>query len=135
MNLFTYGTLQFQEVMKILLGKSIEYEDLSIKGFKRRRLKGEVFPAVINSDSERVSGRVYFGITEEDFLILNKFEGDYYSPVTINIETKRIGKTLAIIYVLREEFFSFFSSEEWEVNHFSKTHLDAYLSSIKENFT
>lgn len=130
MNLFSYGTLQFPEVMSVLLQETFTFEDIEIDGFKCRKLKGEVFPGAIPDEHEKIVGRLYFGLSNQHQIIIDEFESDYYSSNETIVNSSTRGEVPAVIYILRNEFYSLMETTFWDKDQFQRDLLKKYLEDI-----
>ena len=76
MNVFTYGSLMFPEVINALLHRN-DYQSCaaSLTGYTRLKVKDAVYPGLVKSLGSTVEGVLYLNVEEEDLQILNSFEG------------------------------------------------------------
>ncbi len=95
MNLFAYGTLMWTEVLDAVVGCRLHGEPAVVEGFRRLRLAGEHYPAVLPAPGGRVEGILYRGLSESDFRALDAFEGEEYDRIEI-----QLGEIAAWLYVL-----------------------------------
>lgn len=96
MNLFVYGTLLADAVVKSVLGKHVETLPAVLTGYKRLRLKNRVYPGILKADASlEISGKVYLLFNKAHFLqycVPDTFESHsnrhshlrrYVSPLTL----------------------------------------------------
>lgn len=82
--LFSYGTLQFQNIQLALYKRNPDFFSDSISGYSiiSISLGGEKYPALIpsNNSSTLIKGNVY-NITEDELAITDEYEGDAYKRI------------------------------------------------------
>ncbi|MBK1672149.1 hypothetical protein CKO35_02305 [Ectothiorhodospira shaposhnikovii] len=116
--LFAYGTLMFDDVMGKVSGSVPPGEPARLRGFRRGKVQGECFPAIVPGREGVVEGWLYRGLTSRDWRRLDRFEGDFYERRRVRVEL-RGGRTLpAFTYVLRPVFGHRLTAEDWESGGF-----------------
>ena len=91
MNLFAYGTLMWPEVLEAVIGRRLSGASVSLCGFLRIRMKGELYPALIDAQArDEVEGILYRGLTEAEFRHLDRFEGGEYDRREVCIGTEKV---------------------------------------------
>ena len=111
-NLFVYGTLMWPEVVQAILGRAVAAEDALLKGFKRCRMKGVLYPGLKRDQASSVKGKLLRGLTDEDFQRLDKFEGDEYERISSKVQTRH-GLVEAYVYLTKEEFLDSLEDIPW----------------------
>lgn len=87
--LFAYGTLQDEDVLAAVLGRSIAVADLPLAvapGFKAVAYPGRVYPALVACPGEAAPGRLIEGLDERDLAVLDAFEGEEYRRMSLAVE-------------------------------------------------
>ena len=113
-HLFTYGTLMCGDIMREISGFRLLHEPGTLKGYSRRSVKGEPYPALMPDDKGRVEGVVYRDIPRSAWDRLDRFEGEMYERQLVKIVLKA-GKTLfAGTYVVRPAFLDQLEESEWD---------------------
>ena len=93
-NVFTYGSLMFPVVWNHVVLGHYRSSEASIHGFRRLRIRGEHYPAlIINPNAGSLTGRVYFDVSASDIARLDHFETSDYARVSIAVTIA--GKALA----------------------------------------
>ena len=90
MNLFTYGSLMYPEVWSRVMNRLHRQQRAIVRGYSRRRLPDEVYPAMIAAECDStVEGVLYAEVTEEEIARLDRFEneGVDYERITVRAET------------------------------------------------
>ena len=99
-SLFIYGTLQDAEVMQAVIGRTIpltaQQEGIA-PFFKIMKVKHVQYPCLVEGDDSDVAdGVVVSGLSAEELQILDRFEGENYHRVAIDVIAKcRLVKTQA----------------------------------------
>lgn len=68
----------FAEVFRAVVGRSLPGRSAVLEGFVRRRVRGTVYPGILPGPG-RVAGIVYAGLSPEDWVRLDRFEGKEYT--------------------------------------------------------
>ncbi len=129
-NLFVYGTLLFPEVVFALTGKKFKTKNAILLDYKRYKIFDQhisrKYPAIIESKSSVVKGKILFDIDEESLKILDFFEDKEYEKKTVIVQSDN--KTFeTIVYVWKNEFKNKLKSK-WSEEEFKKKHLYNYIN-------
>lgn len=127
MNLFTYGSLMFPEVMHALTERVFQYEDASLSGFDRYLLNGRKYPGIIENTDSRVEGRVFFDIDSTSLEILDQFENSIYERRIVEIHTISRAQVKARAYIVPVTAREALSELRWSADEFSRAHLANYV--------
>lgn len=118
-NIFTYGTLMFEEIWsQVVTGK---YKKLSaiLAGYDRKMASGEHFPVLFpHAPSSQIKGFVYLNISDADLKKLDYFEGEYYFRKPVEVQILESGSLPAVVYVLKEEYYPLISHQDWDPEYF-----------------
>ena len=125
-NVFVYGTLMYPDVLKVLLNRVPTNSTAAIHGFRRYSIKGQVFPGVIQSTPEsQVQGVLLKGLTPEDMVVFDEFEGDEYRKVAVTPQLPDGSTEEASVYIWQDSLRSYLYGE-WDPEAFAATHLESY---------
>lgn len=118
--LFVYGTLQFPEILFVLIDRVPERRPAAAEGWRVASLTGRVYPGLVPGDGA-AHGHLLSGLTSEEWRVLDAFEGPEY-------ELKRLelvggGHGWAYVWRLATEV----SSAGWSAEDFEQRHLPAYV--------
>ncbi|XP_062101172.1 AIG2-like protein D isoform X2 [Humulus lupulus] len=121
-NVFVYGSLMADDVVRVLLNRVPLSSIALLNGFHRYSIKGRVYPAILPVENKKVSGRVLTGITEPELYILDTFEDDEYERHTVEVSLEdSSGKLLAHTYVWSSiddpNLYGEWDFEEWKQLH------------------
>ena len=130
-NLFTYGSLMYDEIWTRLTTDKYKKIQAELDGYVRKSIKGEVFPALIKGDGS-TSGILYLDVSKEDMQTIDIFEGDIYKRIEGKVLTEN-GKCLTcFFYVLLDSCFHIISDDEWDPLVFEKTGLNLMIGEYPE---
>ena len=119
MNIFTYGSLMFEEVWTRLITNSYNRQRASLSGYARKVVSGQHYPAIYQDpQSTTIEGVVYFDLHPSDVATLDRFEGDYYRRVTEQLILPGDKTIDADVYVLRDTYRHIVSESDWDADMF-----------------
>ena len=128
-HLFTYGSLMFEDVWNRLVKGNYLSQKATLRGYARRSVKGDEYPVIFQAD-ELVEGVVYYDISEEDRIILDIFEGEYYERKEVELLVKN-EPIMASVYVLKEKYFDIIDPKPWSEALFATEGIKRFLSNYK----
>lgn len=125
-HLFAYGTLMCDDIMREVAGCRLSHVSGILKGYRRRSVKGEHYPALVPEVEGRVEGVIYLNLPNSVWQRLDRFEGEMYTRQTVHIELND-GRTLcAETYVTKSTFLDRLDESDWD--------FDGFLVSGKASF-
>jgi len=128
-SVFTYGTLQFSEVMQAVTGLNLKPAAATLTGYQRFKIKERTFPGLIKKQSIITDGMLYRDLDETAIEKLDQFEDVMYErclvDVQVNNETEQ-----AFVYVTQKDYEDCLLYQEWSLEEFSKKYLKLYLKRI-----
>jgi gamma-glutamylcyclotransferase (GGCT)/AIG2-like uncharacterized protein YtfP len=128
-NIFTYGSLMFEEVWQRVVGEKYRHTRARLYGYRRLKVRQEVYPAVVEASPEvYVEGRLYFDITETDVCRLDRFEGEYYRKETVKCRLAGGRACPAAVYVFKNAYRCRLTEEAWDPAEFAQTGLRVFLA-------
>ena len=129
-NIFTYGTLMFEEIWsRVVVGKYNKTPAI-VNGYDRKMARGEVYPVLFPSTGfSLVEGIVYIGVTDADLQELDSFEGKYYSRQPAEALVREAAKLPVQVYVLKQEYYSVISHKDWDPARFRIDGIQLFLDS------
>lgn len=102
--LFAYGSLQLPQVFEAVTGQSREGVPAVLRGFRRTRLEGFGFPAIIPAPQEETSGVVYLSLDTDAWGRLDDFEDDFYERKVVSVLLADGTCIEGCAYVLADDF-------------------------------
>ena len=121
-NLFTYGTLMCEDIMRDVSGELPLSERGVLRGYIRWRIKDEHYPALVPHATGAVEGVVYRDIPESAWLNLDRFEGEMYARTIVAVELDKGEILEAATYVMRPEFTGLIERTTWDFDEFVASH-------------
>lgn len=127
-NIFTYGSLMFEDVWRKVVRQEYEKVDGILYGFDRKAVRNEEYPALVKGirDSS-VNGIVYKDVGSKDVLRLDNFEGEYYKRVKGQVLLTDNQTLTVIFYVLKPEYTHILSDQNWDPERFKRVGIDKFL--------
>ncbi len=129
MDLFTYGTLQFEEVWQRVVGRDFETVPGAVEGFAAYRVDGYDFPGMTPHATAKASGTVYLNLGPDTLQTLDHFEGNFYQRQTISVECADGVERPCEAYVFLPDNAASLTEEHWTPETFvSRGGLQRFLS-------
>jgi gamma-glutamylcyclotransferase (GGCT)/AIG2-like uncharacterized protein YtfP len=125
-HLFAYGTLMCADIMGEVSGWTMSAVPATLWGYRRLRVKGEQYPALVRDAQGHVQGVVYRNVPAWAWVRLDHFEGEMYSREIVQVELTDATLVSATTYVVRAEFRDCLDNTDWD--------LAVFLRDGKESF-
>ena len=119
-NLFVYGTLMYEEVLGRVVRGRYRRSTGVLKGYKRRRIRGEEYPGLVGDPNSTVEGIVWLGVNAEDISRLDDFEGDEYErvPAVVWDQSRHIMQVQ--VYRIRKTHLHILDDADWNREEFEQ---------------
>ena len=127
MRFFSYGTLQFPEVLAAVTGCHLEGDRAVLDDYARYLIRGQTYPGITPEHEASVEGVVYTGIGEAHFRKLDRFEGELYERVRVCLTDTEGNSLQAWTYVIREGARDQLTRAPWNKQDFEVEHLPGFL--------
>lgn len=121
-NLFVYGTLLLDEVIKVLLGRIPHYQYAVAPGWQVVCLPQRVYPGLVPGQGE-AAGKVFIDLTDAEWATLDDFEDCAYSLAAIRVSIFTETEMDALSYLWRGDH----SGQPWSAIDFGRDELTNYL--------
>ncbi|MFI6043731.1 gamma-glutamylcyclotransferase family protein [Nocardia sp. NPDC051321] len=120
-SLFVYGTLQFPEVLEILIGRVPQRTTAAAPGWRVAALPGRVYPGLVPEPNALAHGIVLAGLTSTEWAVLDAFEDDEYDlrPIDLARPAQR-----SWTY----EWTATVAQDDWHPAHFVTDHLPHFVT-------
>mmetsp|Transcript_95855 Transcript_95855/g.200354 ORF Transcript_95855/g.200354 Transcript_95855/m.200354 type:complete len:298 (-) Transcript_95855:266-1159(-) len=92
---FCYGSLLWEPVLKVLLGKRPSARAAFLKGYKRYRVKGQRFPAIMedpNAEGGGIRGVMFEGLEAWQSAAFDEFEEEEYEKRLVPVVLPKLGE-------------------------------------------
>ncbi|XP_059662983.1 AIG2-like protein D [Cornus florida] len=121
-NVFVYGSLQAEEVVRVLLKRVPRSSPAILNHHHRFSIKGRVYPAILPVENKKVTGKVLLGITTPELDILDTFEDVEYERRTVEVslmDSSEKLQTYAYIWSNQDDpsLYGEWNLEEWKQVH------------------
>ena len=126
--LFTYGTLQFPEVMEAVTGLALPWVEAEAPGFAQFCFTDRIYPGMVARKGALTQGRVYTALSQQTWDLLDRFEDPIYRRDLLEVYRSDGSKMIVHAYVLPVAQQHLLSSDLWQMDWFSDVHLDGYVS-------
>jgi gamma-glutamylcyclotransferase (GGCT)/AIG2-like uncharacterized protein YtfP len=116
--LFVYGSLLSDEVQSSLLVRLPPAVIASVFGYSTVHLRGEAYPTLVPSEESVVFGRVLYGLTYHDLVLIDDFECDesYLAEMTVSVLGNDDTDLVCHTYMLRPELVATHQSDiAWDL--------------------
>lgn len=118
LHLFAYGTLMCPEIFAEVTGLHRSGSPAALHGFRRVRVKNEVYPALIPDPEAVVSGVVYHDLSLNVWTRLDRFEGEMYRRMTVEVRLRDGSVQMAQTYVTDPRFIDCLEDADWSFDDF-----------------
>lgn len=83
--LFVYGTLQLPEITERVVGRALSGTPASLPGFRSGLVARANFPGIVVDENASVQGLLVGGLTWQDLHQLDRYEGELYRRLKVNV--------------------------------------------------
>ncbi|WP_433656396.1 gamma-glutamylcyclotransferase family protein [Nocardia sp. CA-128927] len=124
-SLFACGTLQFPEVLEVLIGRVPSQEPAAAPGCRVAALPGRIYPGLVPKSKALTRGVVLKGLTAGEWEILDAFEDDEYDLRATQL-TNPQGPAWTYIWTAAV------AQDDWYPDHFVTTRLPRFVTHCAE---
>ncbi|WP_069160094.1 gamma-glutamylcyclotransferase family protein [Nocardia altamirensis] len=124
-SLFAYGTLQFPEVLEVLLDRVPDLSPTTAPGWRVAALPDRVYPGLVPGTDSVAHGVLLSGLTAGEWAILDAFEDDEYDLRPIALADKPLQ---AYSYIWTAPA----AQHNWRPQHFATDHLHHFVTRAAE---
>jgi len=131
-NVFTYGSLMFDDIMQNLLGKPATKIPAVLQGWMRHALKDRTYPGAVpaTDPNAKIDGILWLSLTDQDLAILDRFEGNEYDKLQVEV-LSAAGQTYpALLYAWKDTSALL---GEWDVAEFDRLHRQSFVEQHSGN--
>lgn len=127
-NVFVYGTLLLPNIMEAVTGSSFESIPATLEGYRRLRLKNEVFPGLIADPEASTRGKLYLGVDAHALKLLDAFEGDLFDRQLLSVVAENGDRCQAYVYIVPEWNSSQLEDEPWSLKTFMQDDYETFMA-------
>ena len=117
-NLFAYGSLMCEDIMRSVAGECQPLSAAILPGYQRLSIKGESYPAITQRTDSVVDGVVYTAISEAGLIQLDSFEGEMYQRVRRKVVLDNTQELMVFVYEIKPEFMNRLDNKSWSFKDF-----------------
>ncbi len=128
---FTYGTLMTGSIMQSVTGRRFQGIEATLHGFARYSVRDETYPGIIEDAESSVAGILYTGVDEISLGRLDRFEGDMYRRIAVEVVDCRGAHRTAFAYLVRDSHRHMLTQEPWDPDSFRKSGMRGFLNGYK----
>ena len=130
--LFLYGTLQFPQMMRAVLGRTHPMTPAELPEFARFQVRRRVFPAVLPATGGRVPGQIIEDVDAWTLERIDDYEGPpfYRHRTTVQLGTGR--HVEATVYLLRQRYHCLLLDRDWDPEQFRREWHDWYVREYQQ---
>ena len=129
-DVFCYGTLLFPEVMRVVSGIAGAGRPAVAHGWARYRVRGEAFPALIESAGVLTRGAVFERVDALALAKLDAFEGPLYVRRALEVEFDGGARASAQAWVIAPGREAEVTREPWEPDEFAVRELREFAARV-----
>lgn len=121
-NLFVYGTLINDEVVKAVTGKTFSKAPASLSGYFVAKLENLKCPGLVVKPNASANGYILKDVDEKSASLIDKWEDSRYSLGQVVTDDG----TKCDTYLWTKDFML----EEWDNNQFRNLHMSGYINDL-----
>jgi len=118
---FAYGTLMCEDIMLAVTGHSFSRTPGSLRGYRRRSVKDELYPGIFPERGGVVKGIVYRDLPDATWALLDTFEGEMYQRKIVSVNLADSVSIEACTFVVKPEFENRLDASEWDFEKFLRS--------------
>jgi gamma-glutamylcyclotransferase (GGCT)/AIG2-like uncharacterized protein YtfP len=131
MDLFVYGTLMDEDVLKRVIGRPVPQASVGVAfvdGYRRVYVKGTYFPILVPAEDGAVEGRLITGLGAQAVERLTRFEGRQFQLRRLLVRLAQ-GRTAEVECFMPVKGVNA-TDEEWDPEVWRRRHKRAFLSRL-----
>lgn len=107
--------------MAAVTGKRFNSIPAVLDGYRCLRIKDADYPGVVPEIGAKTAGKVISGVTDRDFDLLDRFEGELYRRQSETVVTAAGATLKTWVYVIEKRFRDRISGSPWSLENFLAT--------------
>jgi len=130
--LFVYGTLLAPELLRAIIGRSLQGVPAFLSGYSCYRVRRAAYPAVTREAGALTYGSLFSGIDRSQWESLDEFESNLYERHLVDVSLADESDVDAYTYVIANAHRDRLTCEAWDFEHFRRHHLNRYLRQLSD---
>ena len=86
-HVFTYGSLMLPSIFQRVVGRCAQSVKASLTHWRRVQVAHASYPAAYPSQGSQIEGILWLGLSPDEFVRLDRFEGSDYHRVQVEVTT------------------------------------------------
>ena len=116
-----------EEIFQSVLEHRYLHIYVTLNGYRRSPVRGQVYPALLRDEAASVEGILYLDLDDQAWTRLDHFEGAMYQRENVEVETVTGDRLPATTYVIRPEHDELLDQGEWSFAEFLETGKSRFL--------
>jgi gamma-glutamylcyclotransferase (GGCT)/AIG2-like uncharacterized protein YtfP len=117
--------------MELVAGRRLEPCAAVLAGFRRGRLRGQLYPGLVPDAAARVAGVLWEGLDRTVLARIDRFEGALYERQRCEVAPAAGEPCAAYVYVLAPAHRARLLPHDWDEAEFRALHLPDYLEACR----
>ncbi len=133
MNWFFFGSLMDQEVLEIVVGRTVLENEMivaELPGYRRISVANESYPALAHTPNQVVEGVLIESLDASEALRIMYFEGEEYKPEEVQLRLKNQKPVSAFCFLPTPDLKVL--DLEWDFDKWRQDHLNDFLHLSEE---
>jgi gamma-glutamylcyclotransferase (GGCT)/AIG2-like uncharacterized protein YtfP len=107
-----------EDIMYDVSGYHLSHEPARLKGYRRRSVIGENYPAIMPDRQASVDGLIYRNVPSSAWDRLDRFEGEMYERHHVAVELNNRTTLSAETYVIHPVYLNRLDQSDWDFDDF-----------------
>ncbi len=133
MNWFFFGSMMDQEVLEIVVGRTVLEEEMIttiLPGYRRVGVANESYPALVHTSNQSIEGVLIEDLDASESLRIIYFEGEEYKPEEVQLQLKNHKPESAYCFLASADLE--LVDREWDFESWRTQHLQDFLHLSEE---
>src|SRR5688572_17362980 len=113
--LFCYGTLCVPEIMRQVIGREAPAIPAVLEDYACHLVRDKYYPAAVPATGCSATGLLYSGLTQNELLLLDRYEGAEYRRLRVSVTTDEGRQARAWVYIIRPQYTARLSDQQFNL--------------------
>ena len=100
--------------------------------YQRVAVANEVYPAIRPESGGEVEGAVLFDLDENDWTVLDRYEGDFYERQIVTVYLSEQASCPCMAYIVKPQYYGLLTHKSWSHKVFRDNHLNDFVAMLRE---
>lgn len=129
-NVFCYGTLEFNAVMQKVTGAIFAPEPATLIDYARYLVKGAPYPAIVYQPGAVTEGTLFRGLSTQQMHMMDEYEGSLYDRIESVVLASKGELIPAQIYIVPPSRQHYVSRQAWNKHEFELLYLNNFCKTL-----